>query len=102
MTLGRNKTELSARKKRTDANFKTHMFKHELLIRIGTIGLILGAALRLSANWLAWPSVWKYNGPREATSWAIREGAYIDLSYFITATSIAILTVGLIRWINPK
>jgi hypothetical protein len=41
--------------------------------------MVMGCALRLGANAMAWPNNLSYSGPREATAWAIREAAINDI-----------------------
>ena len=52
-------------------------------ITIGIGFFALGVILRLSAYSLAWPTNFRYSGPRENTKWAVREAAYIDISMYL-------------------
>jgi len=67
-----------------------HRAATRLVLLLGVILFGAGAALRLWATDLAWPSSWSYSGPREMTKWAILESALKDI-----ALAIMILGCGL-------
>jgi hypothetical protein len=46
---------------------------------VAVILIVVGSILRLSANAIAWPNSYSFNGPREYTLWAIREAAINDI-----------------------
>jgi len=62
-----------------------------LVLALGVVTFGVGAVLRLWATDLAWPSSYRFSGPREMTNWAILESALKDI-----ALAIMILGSGLI------
>ena len=58
---------------------------------VASVLIIFGALLRVKARSIAWPSRASWSGPREATQWAIREGAISEIAMVILVTGGALL-----------
>jgi hypothetical protein len=65
----------------------------------GVFTIILGTFLRLSARDIAWPDTYSYSGPRENTSWAIKEQAYQDIGMVFLIFGLAVIIVVIINWL---
>jgi hypothetical protein len=49
--------------------------------------------LRINSKELAWPTTANWSGPRENTSWAIREAALNDVAIALLALGVLVLAV---------
>ena len=77
------------------------MIKHKQIITFifGVFITILGALLRLSAHDIAWPASYSYSGPRENTSWAIKEQTYQDIGMAFFVFGLVVILVVIINWL---
>jgi hypothetical protein len=75
-TLGRQQSGMNTR----GAQERHGRTATRLVLALGLVVFAVGAALRLWATDLAWPSSYKFSGPREMTQWAILESALKDIA----------------------
>jgi len=69
------------------------MNTRNLVLALGVALFGAGAALRLWATDLAWPSSWSFSGPREMTRWAILESALKDVALVTMALGCSLIAV---------
>ena len=76
-----------------------------LVLALGLTLLGVGAALRLWANDLAWPSAYTFSGSRETTKWAILESAFKDIALATMILGVSLASVAVhhfLRVRNPR
>jgi flagellar biosynthesis protein FliR len=73
---------------------------------IGLIGsavlTLLGASLRLSAHWLAWPTHYSFSGPASDTEWGKQEVAIGEIGLVLMFAGILIFVATYFHWLSIK
>ncbi len=66
---------------------------------LGIIIALFGLLLRLGARWLAWPTVYSFDGPRENTEWGIMERAYSEVGLILMVFGLTLVVITFCKWL---
>lgn len=69
------------------------------ILALGIVSFILGALLRWNAKEIVWPRDYCYSGPRESTSWAIKELALSEISTAIYVFGLVIILILIAKYV---